>query len=293
MDYRDEHRITTACLLAAGTGSRLHPLTDCRPKCLTEIDGIPMLERLVHCLIDQGIKRLVVVVGHLEGYIREFLKEYEGALEIEYVVSPVYATTNNIYSLWLARKAIQEPFILVESDLVFDAPLLRGLLYPDRIAVSHILPWMNGTTITMNSGRMVSAFNLGIANSPINSRYKTVNICSLSEASWQKVGVRLDAYISAGRVNEYYEVVFEEMIADGSLSFECVFFDTACWYEVDTLDDLHQAERMSWKHRRTTRPALLSGKSTPRKTVVPSPPDRAPLLGAATASNAESFLPLN
>ncbi|MBW2363072.1 MAG: NTP transferase domain-containing protein, partial [Deltaproteobacteria bacterium] len=65
-DQDPETRITTACLLAAGTGSRLRPLTDSAPKCLTEIHGRPILERFVSCLREQGFKRLVVVVGHLE-----------------------------------------------------------------------------------------------------------------------------------------------------------------------------------------------------------------------------------
>ncbi len=66
LDDTESDQITTALLLAAGTGCRLRPLTDNQPKCLTEIDGIPILERLVDCLCQQGFRRLVVVVGYLE-----------------------------------------------------------------------------------------------------------------------------------------------------------------------------------------------------------------------------------
>jgi NDP-sugar pyrophosphorylase family protein len=45
-------------------------------------------------------------------------------------------------------------------------------------------------------------------------------------------------------VNDYYEAVFAEMVADGSLSFEPVLFDDGRWYEVDTLADLREAERL-------------------------------------------------
>ncbi len=64
--YDDDTRkesISTALLLAAGSGCRLRPVTDDQPKCLTEIDGIPILERLVDRLCQQGFQRLVVVVG--------------------------------------------------------------------------------------------------------------------------------------------------------------------------------------------------------------------------------------
>jgi len=38
--------------------------------------------------------------------------------------------------------------------------------------------------------------------------------------------------------------VFAEMVAKGDLSFEAVFFDDQRWYEIDTLEDLYEAERL-------------------------------------------------
>ncbi len=55
---------------------------------------------------------------------------------------------------------------------------------------------------------------------------------------------RLAQYISEGRVNEYYESVFADMVADGMLSLETVFFDPDHWYEIDTIADLNEADRM-------------------------------------------------
>ena len=263
-DRDNETRITTACLLAAGTGSRLQPLTHSIPKCLTEINGRPILERLISCLREQGFKRLVVVVGHLEQCIRKFLDDFSGDLVIEYVRNPLYQTTNNIYSLWLAGSEIQESFLLIESDLIFEASLLEDLLIPDKIAVSRILPWMNGTTIATDSSGDVAFFHKTPTTPALpkvrvghlrDSAYKTVNICSLSRASWSHVLPRLEKVIADGRVNEYYEVVFAEMVDDGSLSFECVLFDPDQWYEVDTLEDLPGAERIGRRiGRRITRP---------------------------------------
>ena len=155
-DTRND-QITTALLLAAGSGYRLRPLTDDQPKCLTEIDGIPILERLVDSLCQQGFERLVVV-GYLEHRIRKFLREWRDGLSIEYVVNSQYRTTNNIYSLWLARKAIQDPFLLIESDLIFDPTLLHDLLQPNRIAISSLQPWMNGSTVTVESSQRVREF---------------------------------------------------------------------------------------------------------------------------------------
>ena len=241
-NHCNEHRVTTALLLAAGTGNRLQPYTDFIPKCLVEINGSSLLERLIDNLCDNGFKRLVIVVGYLEHCIQEFVNEYSGDLTIELIVNPQFSTTNNIYSLWLARKKVRESFLLVESDLVFESSQLKDLLYPNKTAVSHMQPWMNGTTITMDSLNRVRTFGMGGNRSTNAIHYKTVNIYSLSDYSWGKVIERLDNRISSERVNEYYEVVFKEMIADGSLSMGGVIFDPDSWYEIDTPADLLIAE---------------------------------------------------
>ena len=237
-------RVTTALLLAAGMGTRLYPLTQNEPKCLTLVNGMSILERLISCLKLQGFKRLVVVTGHLENQIRDFLGNQIGEIKIDYVFSPLYKTTNNIYSLWMARKIINEPFLLLESDLVFDESLLDAMLYSDRIAVAKMQTWMNGTCVTINQSKQVKAFLAGDADSFGDIKYKTVNIYSISLDSWRKIVKRLDQRIADGKVNDYYETIFAEMIADGSLSFENVSFDGKPWYEIDTIEDLAEAEKL-------------------------------------------------
>jgi choline kinase len=243
-NYPDNEPVTTALLLAAGTGSRLYPVTQNAPKCLTTLNGVPILERLVSSLKMQGFKRLVIVTGYLESHIREFLADKTGELEIEYIFSPLYKTTNNIYSLWMARKAINEPFLLLESDLVFDDSLLSDMLYPNRIALARMQPWMNGTYVTVDKDQRVKEFFAGNTPCLDETRYKTVNIYSLSLSSWHRTVEKLNMYIADEKVNGYYEVVFAELVADGSLAFEAVSFDTKPWYEIDTLEDLANAEKL-------------------------------------------------
>jgi len=239
-----DEQVATALLLAAGTGSRLSPLTDLSPKCLVRVNGIPILERLIHSLRLHEFRRLVVVLGHQAECIRDFLGTKSGGMEITYINSPLYRTTNNIYSLWLARKAIEEPFLLIESDLVFDAPMLKSMLRPDRIALAGLQSWMQGTTVTIDHRQQVEAFWCGIPGPPGADHYKTVNIYSLSRISWQLVRERLDQHISDNRVDGYYETVFAEMVAEGSLRLTPVFFEANRWYEIDTTDDLRAAEQM-------------------------------------------------
>ncbi len=237
-------------------GSRLAPLTDSTAKCLVGVSGVSILERLLRTLAAHDFNRLVVVVGHESESIQDYLGDRSGSIEISYITSTCYRTTNNIYSLWLARNTIDEPFVLIESDLIFDEALLEGMLTTDRVAVSRQKPWMNGTTVTLDGLHGVRAFCLGEMSRPDATHYKTVNIYSFSRSTWRAVCARLDTYIAAKRTGDYYESVFADMVADGTLQLTPVLFDADSWYEIDSLTDLVAAEALFPRYSATLRAGL-------------------------------------
>ena len=237
-------RVTTALLLAAGTGSRLYPLTKSEPKCMTSVNGKSILDRMIASLNFHGFKRLVIVTGHLESSIRNYLGNRVGDMKIEYIHSPLYKSTNNIYSLWMARKAISEPFLLLESDLIYDKKLLAKMLTPDRIAVSRMCEWMDGTCVLLNKSEVVKEFIAGSEDGIGMDSFKTVNIYSFSLESWKRIVKRLNNCILGGKVNDYYETVFADLVADNDLALKAVEFDESLWYEIDTVYDLAEAEKL-------------------------------------------------
>lgn len=172
----------------------------------------------------------------------DYLGDKSGDIYIEYIHSPLYKTTNNIYSLWMARNIINEPFLLLESDLVLNSTLLDDMVYPDRMAVALMQPWLNGTTVSLDKTDMVTKFQKGTTDSYSDIRYKTVNVYSFSLLSWRGIVERLNRHIAAGNVNSYYETVFSEMTDNSSLSLKSISFDHKPWYEIDTLKDLAEAE---------------------------------------------------
>ena len=255
-------RVRTALLLAAGTGSRLCSLTDTSHKCLTEVNGVPILKQQIACLEHWGFENLIVVVGYQADQIREFLGSCVSDLKVSYIHNRQYRTTNNLYSLWLARKAIKRSFLLLECDLFFEAGLLSGMLHPDRIALATRQPWMDGTTVTLDGSGRVVAFQLGGGTrDPL--AYKTVNIHSLSLSTWRRMSRCLDAYVSSGRVNDYYEAVFSDMTVDGAFDARAVSFDAGNWYEIDTLEDLRAAERLFANPHREAKKMHVAGETRP------------------------------
>ena len=144
----------------------------------------------------------------------------------------------------MARTIINEPFVLLESDLVLETSSLNKMMYPNRIAVAKMQPWLNGTTVTLNQQNRVTEFKAGTSETYTDTRYKTVNIYSFSLSSWSSIIKKINQFISDGRVNCYYEIAFSNMVDDKKLFLEAVSFDKKSWYEIDTIEDLAEAEKL-------------------------------------------------
>ena len=111
--------VRKAIILAAGTGSRLGPFTENNPKCLALINGVPILINMLTHLSDVGVEEAVIVVGYLKEKIYDKVGNSFNGMKISYIESDLYATTNNMYSLWLAREHLTEDIVLLESDVFF------------------------------------------------------------------------------------------------------------------------------------------------------------------------------
>jgi L-glutamine-phosphate cytidylyltransferase len=111
-------------ILAAGTGSRLAPLTDDRPKCLVELSGRPLLERQIETARRCGVDDIVVVTGYQADKIARYR-------EVRTVENPDYAVTNMVRSLFKAQAWFGEGFIMSYADIVYSETVLRALLATD------------------------------------------------------------------------------------------------------------------------------------------------------------------
>ena len=119
-----------AIILAAGMASRLRPLTNNTPKCLLKIGERCLLQRSMDALIKNGFSEFVIVTGYLHEMIENFIAEQYGkSIKVRFIHNEVYDSTNNIYSLWLARpEAENEDILLLDSDLLYDSEIVTLVL---------------------------------------------------------------------------------------------------------------------------------------------------------------------
>ena len=124
--------IRQAVIVAGGLGSRFGDRTKLMPKGFIEIDGIPMVERSVKKLIEAGIEEIIIGTGHCSEYYDELAKKYH---VIKTVRNDNYANTSSMGTLEVCVPYIKGDFILLESDLIYDAVGLKVLQNDKRANV--------------------------------------------------------------------------------------------------------------------------------------------------------------
>ncbi len=241
---QSEPPITQAVLLAAGTGSRLLPLTADRPKCMVEIAGRAIVDTLLDALHELDIEEVVVVTGYKDESLRSYL-EAKGGFRWRFIHNERYATTNNILSLQVARDVIRAPFLLVESDIYLSPGVLEPLRRSDQILVAPYTSEMDGTGITMGAEglaeEMVIRAHLARPDS-VTSMHKTVNFYSFSQATWQLYREALTRWVDEERLDQYYEAVLAELINEGVVKMYGADIGAKGWAEVDDAKDLAALE---------------------------------------------------
>lgn len=119
-----------AIILSAGQGRRLRPLTANTPKCLLPVCGDqPVLEVQLRSLAACGIEEAIVYVGFGANQVEAFLARHAPAgIRVTTVFNPFYAVSDNLATCWLAQKYMQDEFLILNGDTLFEPAILRRLL---------------------------------------------------------------------------------------------------------------------------------------------------------------------
>ena len=238
-----------AIILAAGMGKRLGELTQNNTKCMVKVNGISLIDRTLTQLSSLNLSRVIIVVGYKGDNLRNYIGNAYKGLKIEYIENPVYDKTNNIYSLSLAKKELQEDdTLLIESDLIFDDslfPLIVNNPYPNLALVDKYETWMDGTMVRLDDENNIVNFvpKKAFKYSDVDYYYKTVNIYKFSKDFLRSQYVPfLDAYTKALGNNEYYEQVLRVITLLDKCELKALPLDGQKWYEIDDIQDLDIAE---------------------------------------------------
>ncbi len=238
-----------AIILAAGMGRRLGEFTANNTKCMVEVNGIRLIDRLITQLKSLSLSRIIIVIGYEGEKLKAYINSKYPNDHIVFVQNPIYDKTNNIYSLWLAKAFIEEEdTLLLESDLIFEDDILKIALespYQNCALVSKYETWMDGTMVRIDDDNNIVNFipKKAFKYEDTEFYYKTVNIYKFSKDFITNHYLPfLEAYIKVLGENEYYEQVLRVITLIDNCDIKALPITGLNWYEIDDVQDLRIAE---------------------------------------------------
>lgn len=238
-----------AIILAAGMGRRLGEFTSNNTKCMLEVNGVRLIDRVLNQLSTLNLSKIVIVIGYEGQNLKNYVENKYPSLNIVFVENKIYDKTNNIYSLWLAKDIMaDEDTLLLESDLIYETAVLEAAAnspYPSCALVAKYESWMDGTMVRIDDDNNIVNFipKKAFKYSDTDYYYKTVNIYKFSrEFIVNHYLPFLEAYIKVLGENEYYEQVLRVITLIDSAEIKAQVISGLKWYEIDDVQDLRIAE---------------------------------------------------
>lgn len=123
-------------IMAGGRGTRISSIAPDIPKPMIPIDGMPVLEREIYCLKEQGFDDIILTVSYLGNIIMDYFGDGSNispitgkpfGVKIEYFFEEV--PLGNAGALFQLKEKLTEDFLLLNADAVFDIDFHRFVEY--------------------------------------------------------------------------------------------------------------------------------------------------------------------
>ena len=224
-----------ALILNSGMGKRMGALTKEHPKCMTEIaENETILSRQLKIISAYGIKEVVMTTGAFDKVLVDYCNSLGVPLDITFVKNEDFASTNYIYSIYLAREHLHDDIVMMHGDLVYDANVFGEVLKSDSscMTVSSTLPLPEKDfKAVVNDGRIsavgIEFFENALAAQPL---YK------LKKEDWEEWLKNIERFCKSKNTSVYAENAFNE-VSDRCKIVPLDVRNALC-SEIDTQEDL-------------------------------------------------------
>lgn len=232
----------TYIILAAGAGTRLHPITLKHPKTLFSLDRTTtILGRMTGLIRELDPQAEIVVVT---GFQRERIAQH--VQDVTWVHNPFYEVTNSIASLWFAGDLLDREVTILNGDIVMSRALMGDVVtqHTDRPCVlmdSSILK--NGDyNVQADQGKVVV---MSKALTSYSGEY--AGVTKLDAASTVRLKQKIQEMVGSGLYNNWYEDALVQMIFEEDFQLFVRDISMYEWTEVDNVDDLMYAKTIHMK----------------------------------------------
>jgi choline kinase len=232
-----------AIILAAGTGTRLMPLTKDIPKPLLEINNTTLLERMIINCISSDVNEFIIVLGHKKERVLETIEYLKSKypIKIDTIENKNYSQTNTSCSVKLATQQLDDDIMIINGDNVVDNRIISGLVK------------INKTALVIDNYKQLNdeSFKIRIENNVIIEIGKGINI---DTASGEFIGISkvskddlpmfnfiLDELIVKD-VQNYYDLAYKELSQKSDIEY--FYTNGLKWTEIDDKNDWEYAHSL-------------------------------------------------
>lgn len=246
--------LPVAVVLAAGVGRRLSPLTDDRPKALIELGGKPLLGRALDALAGAGWRDIVIVTGYRAQAIAEFVAGRDDGISIRLCENRDYARANNVVSFLAAAGQLEQGFCLLNSDIVFDASILRDVADVEVgcwIVVDRDEPLgQEEMKVLLDDDGRVRRISKSLVSADAAGEY--IGIARFDATGALSALDAARALVRDGMTDRYYEDAFDRVLEE--VAVRPLETRGRPWSEIDDHNDLRRALAVARSLDATARP---------------------------------------
>lgn len=230
-----------ALILNSGVGRRMGALTSEHPKCMTELlHGETILSRQLKLLKQFGIDDIVVTTGLFDKVLIDYCYSLDLGLHYTFVNNPLYDKTNYIYSIVLAKDALDGELLLMHGDLVFSAEVLEKSIKSSEssMTISSTLPLPEKDFKAVVKNDRIEKIGVEF----FDSAYSAQPLYHLYPEDWRRWRENITAFCERGERSCYAENAFNQ-ISDRVCIRPLDVKDLLCC-EIDTPEDLDTVKTM-------------------------------------------------
>ena len=231
-------------VLSAGKGSRLPQKFRDKPKCLVQLNSIPLL--LYNKNFFKYFKNKIIVTGYKQLYLKKISKEI-GFINI---FNKDYSSTNMVYSLFLSKKLIKQDVVVIYGDVIFNSNIYK-LLKPKKNILPVNINWLSNWKKRMSFKNVLNdAENLVLKKKFLLEIGTKINKKKLPK--YQFMGIiklKKESYL---KCFDYFKTLKNKKIDMTSFINLCISNKIislnikkygSYWYEIDTVSDHRLAEK--------------------------------------------------
>ncbi len=243
-----------AVLLAAGSSTRLYPLTRDAPKCLLEVGGQTLLEHQLDALAACDVDEVVVVTGYLEHLIAAKIEAVQASYPFKFSSrsNPRYASTNNLYSLSAAKELLSgQEFLCLHADVLFHPQILRaGAQAQDDVCLVADRAVLEETMKLKTRGDEVIEIGKHVTMAEASGTF--LGIAKFSAEGSRRMFAEVEALVTKNETDVYFTRAIEYLIKRG-FRVGAAFTEGLAWIEIDFAEELAQARSTVYKEIAATR----------------------------------------